>query len=36
MEQATEIESAMQRLSEQVQGAGTEQMDKKEHLPMYG
>jgi len=36
MEQATEIEAAMQRLAEQVQGAGTEKLEKKEHLPMYG
>jgi predicted ATP-grasp superfamily ATP-dependent carboligase len=36
MEQASEIEAAMQRLAEQVQGAGTEKIEKKEHLPMYG
>jgi uncharacterized protein len=34
LEQAEEIESTMQKLSEQVQTAET--MPKKEQLPMYG
>jgi len=36
LEQAEEIEAAMERLAEQVQEQGTEQMHKKEQLPMYG
>ncbi|MGC9435494.1 MAG: proteasome assembly chaperone family protein [Methanomicrobiales archaeon] len=36
LEQAEEIEAAMEKLAEQVQEQGTEQMPKKEHLPMYG
>jgi uncharacterized protein len=34
LEQATEIEAAMQKMAEQVEK--TEQMPKKEQLPMYG
>lgn len=34
LEQAAEIEAAMQKMAEQIQN--TEQMPKKEHLPMYG
>lgn len=34
LEQAAEIEAAMQKMAEQVQK--TEQLPKKEHLPMYG
>jgi len=36
LEQAEEIEAAMEKLAEQVQEQGTEQMPKKEQLPMYG
>lgn len=35
LEQATEIEAAMQKMAEQVQQQA-EQVPKKEHLPMYG
>lgn len=36
LEQAEEIEAAMEKLAEQVQEQDSEQMPKKEHLPMYG